>query len=121
MGIEAARNVILNEAKAALDEQGLDVDIRHLILLSDVMTVDGDVKAIGRYGVSGGKTSVLARANFEETKKHIVNASFYGEKDDFAGVIENVLIGQLVPVGTGMVELAVDVEKIKASVKGKKE
>jgi len=120
MGVEAARNVILQEAKDALDEQGLDVDVRHLILLADAMTADGDVKAVGRYGVSGSKVSVLARANFEETKKHIVNASFYGEKDEFDGVIENVLIGQLVPVGTGMVELAVDVEKMKSSIKPKK-
>lgn len=113
MGIEAARNIILNETKETLDEQGLDVDIRHLILLADVMTFDGTVKPIGRYGVSGAKTSVLARANFEETKKHLVNASFYGEKDDLDGVIENVLIGQIVPVGTGTVEPVVDVEKLK--------
>ncbi|MBI5061644.1 MAG: intein-containing DNA-directed RNA polymerase subunit A'', partial [Candidatus Aenigmarchaeota archaeon] len=119
MGIEAARNVILNEAKETLDEQGLDVDIRHLMLLADTMTVDGDVKAVGRYGVSGGKASVLARANFEETKKHIVNAAFYGEKDDLRGIIENVLLGQIAPVGTGMVELTVDIEKMRTAIKGK--
>ncbi len=119
MGVEAARNVILNEAKETLDEQGLDVDIRHLMLLADTMTVDGDVKAVGRYGVSGGKASVLARANFEETKKHIVNAAFYGEKDDLMGIIENVLLGQIAPVGTGMVELTVDIEKMRAALKGK--
>jgi DNA-directed RNA polymerase subunit A" len=113
MGIEAARNVILNEAKDTLDEQGLDIDVRHLMLLSDIMTFDGAVKAIGRYGVSGKKASVLARANFEETKKHLVNASFYGETDDLAGVTENIILGQLAPIGTGMVELTVDMNKMK--------
>jgi DNA-directed RNA polymerase subunit A" len=119
LGIEAARNVILQEAKDTLDEQGLDVDVRHLMLLADMMTVDGTIKDIGRYGVSGKKASVLARANFEETKKHLVNASFYGEKDKLEGIIENVLIGQIAPVGTGMVQLAVDMEKMKKGLKPK--
>jgi DNA-directed RNA polymerase subunit A" len=114
LGIEAARNTILHEAKETLDEQGLDVDMRHLLLLGDIMTIDGMVRDIGRYGVSGKKKSVLARANFEETKKHLINASFYGETDTLEGVIENILIGQIPPIGTGMVELTVDIEKMKA-------
>ncbi len=113
LGIEAARNVILKESKETLEEQGLDVDVRHLMLLADVMTVDGEIKDIGRYGVSGKKASVLARANFEETKKHLINASFYGEIDNLRGVVENVLVGQLTPIGTGTVELTVDMEKLK--------
>jgi len=117
LGIEAARAVIFNEARVTLDEQGLDVDLRHLCLLADIMTVNGDVKAIGRYGVSGAKTSVLARANFEETKKHLVNASFNGEKDNLSGVIENVLVVQIIPVGTGGVQLKVDIDKMTS--KGK--
>lgn len=115
LGIEAARTSIFQEAKATLDEQGLDIDMRHLLLLADIMTLDGEVKPIGRYGVSGEKASVLARANFEETKKHIVNASFYGESDTFRGVIENVLVGGIVPIGTGMVKLGIDVAKMKAA------
>lgn len=114
LGIEAARNAILKEAKETLDEQGLDVDIRHLLLLAEIMTIDGNVRDIGRYGVSGKKKSVLARANFEETKKHLINASFYGERDTLEGVIENILIGKIPPIGTGMVNLTVDSEKMKA-------
>lgn len=117
LGIEAARNAIFNETKVTLDEQGLDIDARHLLLLADIMTVDGEVKPIGRYGVSGEKASVLARANFEETKKHLVNASFYGERDDFKGVIESVLIGGIVPIGTGMVRLGIDVKKMQEAQK----
>ncbi|MBI2578902.1 MAG: DNA-directed RNA polymerase subunit A'' [Candidatus Aenigmarchaeota archaeon] len=113
LGIEATRNVILQEAKETLDEQGLEVDVRHLMLLADIMTFTGEVRDIGRYGVSGKKASVLARANFEETKRHLINASFYGEKDTMDGIIENVLVGQLAPIGTGMVELTMDLSKMK--------
>ena len=119
LGIEAARNSILLEAIETLAEQGLEVDIRHLMLLADMMTFDGTIRDIGRYGVSGKKASVLARANFEETKKHLINASFYGETDKLEGIIENILVGQLPPVGTGIVQLTVDAEKMKQMVKKK--
>ena len=87
------------------------------MLLADMMTFDGEIKAVGRYGVSGKKASVLARANFEETKKHLVNASFYGEADKLDGIIENILIGQIAPVGTGMIELGIDITKMKKKEK----
>lgn len=119
LGVEAARSIILREAKDTLDEQGLDVDVRHLMLLADTMTFDGEVKAVGRYGISGKKGSVLAKANFEETKRHLINASFYGETDTLDGVIENILIGNIAPIGTGMVELTIDMNKMREALKKK--
>ena len=62
-----------------IEEQGLGVDIRYVMLLSDLMTVDGVIRPIGRYGVVGHKPSVLARAAFEETKKHLTKAAVKGE------------------------------------------
>ncbi|MEM5868521.1 MAG: DNA-directed RNA polymerase subunit A' [Candidatus Aenigmatarchaeota archaeon] len=112
-GIEAARNAIAREVKKTLDEQGLEVDIRHILLVADIMCFDGKPKPIGRYGVAGAKPSVLARANFEETKKHLSMGAFYGVRDELKGVVENVMIGKIVPVGTGNVKLLLDLEKIK--------
>ncbi|MFQ5837698.1 MAG: DNA-directed RNA polymerase subunit A'', partial [Thermoplasmata archaeon] len=75
LGIEAARNAIIKEARDTLSEQGLAVDIRHIMLVADMMTNDGDVKAIGRHGISGRKSSVLARAAFEITAHHLLRAA----------------------------------------------
>jgi DNA-directed RNA polymerase subunit A" len=106
-GIEAARNVIIKEAYKTMQEQGLDVDIRYLLLLADVMTWNGGISSIGRYGVAGAKASVLSRAAFEETLKHLIRASIRNEVDEFKGLFENVMVGQPAPVGTGMFELIV--------------
>ena len=105
LGIEAARNSIINEASKTLEEQGLTVDIRHIMLVSDLMTNDGDVKAIGRHGISGRKSSVLARAAFEITSAHLLRAGMTGEVDALEGVVENIIVGQPVTVGTGAVNL----------------
>ncbi|MDT7858755.1 MAG: DNA-directed RNA polymerase subunit A'' [Candidatus Aenigmarchaeota archaeon] len=106
-GIEAARNVIIKEAYKTMQEQGLDTDIRYLLLLADVMIWSGEISSIGRYGVAGAKFSVLSRAAFEETIKHLIRASIRNEVDEFKGLFENVMIGQPAPVGTGMFELLV--------------
>ncbi|ASJ10101.1 DNA-directed RNA polymerase subunit A'' [Thermococcus sp. P6] len=108
LGIEAARNAIVEEIVNTMQEQGLEVDVRHIMLVADMMTLDGVIRAIGRHGIVGEKASVLARAAFEITTKHLFEAAERGEVDYLNGVIENVLIGQPVPVGTGMVKLAMD-------------
>ena len=90
LGIEAARNSIIHEAMGTLGEAGLDVDIRHIMLVADLMTNDGYVKAIGRHGVSGKKSSVLARAAFEITAAHLLHAAMVGEVDHLEGVTENI-------------------------------
>ena len=105
LGVEAARNSIINEASRTLEEQGLSVDIRHIMLVADLMTNDGDVKAIGRHGISGRKSSVLARAAFEITATHLLHAALTGEVDYLDGVAENIIVGQPVTLGTGAVNL----------------
>ena len=111
LGIEAARQSIINEAQNTLSEQGLSVDVRHIMLVADIMTSEGVVKSIGRHGISGEKSSVLARAAFEETGKHLLNASVRGEVDDLTGIIENIIIGQPIPLGTGSVGVKMDYKK----------
>jgi DNA-directed RNA polymerase subunit A" len=105
LGIEAARNSIIKEASRTLGEQGLSVDVRHIMLVADLMTYDGAVRAIGRHGISGKKSSVLARAAFEITTAHLLKAGVTGEMDSLEGVAENIIVGQPVTIGTGAVEL----------------
>ncbi|WP_297065073.1 DNA-directed RNA polymerase subunit A'' [Thermococcus sp.] len=108
LGIEAARNAIIEEIVNTMREQGLEVDVRHIMLVADMMTLDGVILPIGRHGVVGEKASVLARAAFEITTQHLFEAAERGEVDPLNGVVENVLIGQPVPVGTGIVKLAMN-------------
>ncbi len=105
LGIEAARIAIIKEIMDVLEDQGLDVDVRHVMLIADIMTWSGRVRQVGRHGVAGEKPSVLARAAFEMTVQKLVEAAISGETDPLVGVAENVIIGQPVPVGTGIVEL----------------
>jgi DNA-directed RNA polymerase subunit A" len=113
LGIEAARNMIIQEAYNTLLEQGLNVDLRHIMIVADVMTADGTIRAIGRHGVSKEKESVLSRAAFEITVSHLLQASRRGETDKLGGVAENIIVGQPVNLGTGAVELVMKRSKKK--------
>lgn len=102
LGIEAVRQAIINEVYRVIDSQGLNIDIRHIMLVADIMCCSGIVKGITRYGVVSEKASVLARASFETPIKHIINAALEGEIDNLTSVVENVMINQPVPLGTGL-------------------
>jgi DNA-directed RNA polymerase subunit A" len=104
-GIEAARNAAIRELRQVLDMQGLYVDIRHIMLLADAMSSEGKIVNVGRRGLAGGKESVLAKAAFEETIRHLTDASSKGTVDMLKGVTENIIAGKTVPLGTGNVLL----------------
>ncbi len=112
-GIEAARQLISSEIYRVLEEEGMLVDIRYIMLIADTMCKDGDLKGITRHGIMRGKRSVLARASFEIPLKHLVRASVMGEVDPLTSVVENIMINQPIPIGTGLPELIVKVKKRK--------
>ncbi len=111
LGIEAARQAIVNEIMSVLSDEGLEVDERHILLISDMMCKTGKIKGITRHGITKEKTSVLARASFEIPINHLIEASSIGEEDQLSSVIENIMINQPIPVGTGLPDLVVSMKK----------
>ncbi len=111
LGIEAARNALINELNSTLEDQGLEVDDRYIMLVSDLMCSRGHMQQIGRHGVAGSKDSVLARAAFEITVPTIARAALAGEIEKLRGVTENVIVGSNIPIGSGTVDLYMQVSK----------
>jgi DNA-directed RNA polymerase subunit A" len=113
LGVEAVREAILWEVMNILDQEGMNVDERHISLISDIMTRDGRIKGITRHGITKEKESVLARAAFEIPLTHLIDAAVTGEKDNLVSIVENVMINQPVPIGTGLPELFVKMDGVK--------
>lgn len=108
-GIEAARQTIINEINNVIESQGLDINERHLKLVADAMTSTGVVKGVTRMGIISQKASILARATFETPDKQFINATVQGGRDELKSVIENILLNQPIPIGTGLPGLLVKV------------
>jgi DNA-directed RNA polymerase subunit A" len=99
----------------------MPVDQRHIQLISDLMCQTGKPNGITRHGITKQKSSVLARASFEIPLTHLINASTTGETDELSSVVENIMINQPIPVGTGLPDLIVKMKRSKKSKKaGKK-
>jgi len=105
LGIEAARDLIVQEIKETLGE--LEVDTSHILLLADAMCFDGEPESIGRHGLAGKKEiskdkekgkqvwkGILSRAAFEVPFKVLTEAALEGESDELKGVFENVVVGR---------------------------
>ncbi|KAM0681121.1 DNA-directed RNA polymerase II core subunit rpo21 [Glugoides intestinalis] len=112
LGIEAARQAILNELEFVIENNGSYVNHRHMSLLADVMTVKGYLTGITRHGVSRASASALKRASFEETVDVLLDAAASSEKDAVCGVSENIMLGQVPPVGTGCIDIILDTKKL---------
>ena len=111
-GIEAARNIIMMEIKEVISGGGSYVNYRHLNMLCDMMTKNGSMMSIDRFGINRDNIGPLAKASFEETTDQLFKASVFGEKDQLTGVSSNIMLGQIAPCGTGAVNILLDESKL---------
>jgi len=105
LGIEAVRNALFKELRAVISFDGSYVNYRHLAILSDVMTYRGHLMSITRHGINRVETGPLMRCSFEETAEILFEAAVFSEQDNLKGVAENIMLGQLAPLGTGCFDL----------------
>ena len=113
LGIEAARVAIMKELRGVIEFDGSYVNYRHLALLCDLMTHRGTLMAITRHGINRADTGALMRSSFEETVEILMEAAAVGERDDCHGIAENVIFGQMAPMGTGAFDVALDIDMLK--------
>ncbi|KAH8584397.1 DNA-directed RNA polymerase III C1 subunit [Cryptosporidium sp. chipmunk genotype I] len=124
LGVEAARKVIIQEVQKCMDAYSMDIDLRHIQLLADIMTFRGDVLGISRFGIQKMRTSTLMLASFEETNEHLFEAAFQNRVDPVFGVSECVIMGKPIKIGTGSFDILYNsppnVQKSKLFLNGSK-
>ena len=115
------------------------VDINELEDINKKLEADGLRPAVGKRILLGitkaalATDSFLSAASFQETTKVLTEAAIKGKTDELIGLKENVIIGKLIPAGTGMAryqnthinteetESGADRESLQDSMKEKKE
>lgn len=115
-GVEAARSALVKELTNVLAFDGSYVNHRHIALLVDVMTYRGSISAVTRHGINRADTGALMRCSFEETVEILLEAAATGELDDCRGISENVMLGQLAPMGTGNFDVFLDPKMLETVI-----
>ena len=116
LGIEATRQAILRELRKVIESDGSYVNYRHLALLCDVMTSRGYLMGITRHGINRADTGALMRCSFEETVEILLEAAGNGEEDRCKGVSDNIMLGQLAPLGTGAIQMRMDALRLEDAI-----
>ncbi|KAI9914641.1 hypothetical protein PsorP6_007476 [Peronosclerospora sorghi] len=104
LGIEAVRRALLNEIRQVISFNGAYVNYRYLACLCHVMTFRGHLMAITRHGINRDDSGPLVLCSFEKTVEILMDAAMFSEGDPLTGVSENVMLGQLAPLGTGIMD-----------------
>jgi len=108
LGIEATRKALLFHVRMVISFDGSYVNYRHLGTLCDVMTQRGHLMAITRHGINRTNMGPLMKCSFEETVEILMDAAIYNEVDYMRAVSENIIFGQLAPIGTGVMDVYMD-------------
>jgi DNA-directed RNA polymerase subunit beta' len=77
-------------------------DINRATLLDGKKTASGREEVMGITKASLATESWLSAASFQETTRVLTQAAMEGKSDPLVGLKENVIIGQLIPAGTGL-------------------
>ena len=110
LGIEAARQSILNEFNEVMEFSGGYVNYHHLSVLCDRMTVSKKLVPIFRSGIMNDDTGPIAKATFEMHTEAFLDASRHGEFDQMRGVSANVMCGQPGYYGTNAFQVVLDMK-----------
>jgi DNA-directed RNA polymerase subunit beta' len=84
------------------------LDIHQFTDANEKVLLEGNRPATGRpvlLGITKASLetdSFLSAASFQETTRVLTDAAIKGKRDELLGLKENVIIGKLVPAGTGM-------------------
>ena len=99
-GVRAVQDYMLREVQRVYRLQGVEIN--------DKLEEEGKEQAVGSQVLLGitkaslATNSFLSAASFQETTKVLTEAAIKGKIDPLIGMKENVIIGKLIPAGTGM-------------------
>ena len=113
LGIEAARQNVVNEIMEVMEASDAYVNYHHLSILCDRMTVTSRLVPMFRSGILSDDTGPISKGTFEMHTEVFLDASRHGEFDQMRGVSANVMCGQPGYYGTNSFGLVLDMKAVE--------
>ena len=102
------RRVVVENAGDSSYINGEQVERSEMLNTNDALRADGKIPAVftnlllGITKASLSTDSFISAASFQETTRVLTEAAIMGKRDELRGLKENVIVGRLIPAGTGM-------------------
>jgi DNA-directed RNA polymerase beta' subunit len=113
LGIEAARQTILNELMEVISFDGTYINFHNYSVLVDRMTYTSKMISIFRHGINNDNIGPIAKASFEETPEMFLKAARHADLDPMRGISANVMCGQEGFYGTSAFQVVLDIEEMQ--------
>ena len=113
LGIEAARQTILNELMEVISFDGTYINYHNYSILVDRMTYTSKMISIFRHGINNDNIGPIAKASFEETPEMFLKAARHADLDTMKGISANVMCGQEGFYGTSAFQVVLDIEEMQ--------
>ena len=130
-GLSDVQNYLISEVQKVYRLQGVEINDKHIevIVRLEVENINAELQKRIDAGEEGVKLveyqqvllgitkaalaneSFLSAASFQETTRVLTEAAIKGKIDPLAGLKENVIIGKLIPAGTGLPEVREDLKR----------
>jgi len=108
LGIEASRIACYLELKRVIEFDGSIVNYRHMAILVEIMTYQGEMTPINRRGINSLVSKPLQQCTFEKPVETFMRAAIFSKKNDLLGVSDTLIMGQLSRLGTAAFEILID-------------
>lgn len=108
-GVEAGRANLVKEVRQVFNMYGIEVNFRHLSLLGDFITFNGEYRAFNRIGMEESSSPFL-KMSFETTMKYLIQSCLTKGNDDLSTPASALVLGQVPKVGTGIFDIVHDPE-----------
>ena len=108
-GVEACRQSIIKEIQNVFNHYGISVDFRHLSLIADYMTHQGGYRPFNRGGIANHSSPIL-KMSFETSMNFLSAACHDIQVDSLKSAAAAIVVGKLVPVGTGVFDIIKDTD-----------
>jgi DNA-directed RNA polymerase subunit beta' len=102
------RRVVVDNVGDSAYIAGEQVERSALLDINDALRAEGKIPAtftnllLGITKASLSTDSFISAASFQETTRVLTEAAIMGKRDELRGLKENVIVGRLIPAGTGM-------------------
>ena len=102
------RRVVVENAGDSSYINGEQVERSEMLNTNDALRAEGKIPArftnllLGITKASLSTDSFISAASFQETTRVLTEAAIMGKRDELRGLKENVIVGRLIPAGTGM-------------------
>ncbi len=121
LGIEAARNFLIQSYISIIKDNGHYSNPRHIMVTTDFQTRKGTLLSISSKSAARQNIGPLAQASFEQPMDAFIDAAAFGKSEEIKSTSTSIFVGKRMILGTGSFKARIDIEELDKAERKREE